>query len=195
MKKIIIIAGVVLLLGGLVAGAFLFGKKSGGGAEAPKAEASTAEEIASDANKEGSTEGAHGAAPAGEGGEGKAEGAHGAAPAGDGKTAGKPSKRELIFSMPKVTVNLQDPSGRLFVQASINLEAGSAEDRTALEDNEVPLRDATIMLLSSKTREEIDSPAAKERLKRELLARFEGLLENPKAIKNIYITDIFVVKQ
>ena len=80
-------------------------------------------------------------------GEGKGEGAEGAATAAAGA--------DLKFEFDRITTNLLDPTMRQYVQLSLTLEAGSPEGLEAIQANEVPLRDATLMLLGSKTKEEM----------------------------------------
>ena len=92
-------------------------------------------------------------------------------------------------------VNLLDPSGRQYIQMGIQIEAATAEIRRLMEMNEAPLRDATIMLISGKTLEEVQSPAGVDRLKHELRARYEGVLGRPRGISEIYITDKLLLRQ
>lgn len=213
-KKLIMIVAIVALVGGVGAGGFVLGSK-GKGAKAPAKEKGVEEEIVADAAGEGKAEeGGHGEAKEGEakeGGHGEAkEGGHGESKEGEAKEGGEkaegghggggkagakeaaPSKKDLIYQFDKnFTANLLDPRGRWFILASIQIEATSAKAMTNIEDNVAPLRDATITLLSSKTKDEVMTPEDKERIKRELLARYEGILE-PRTIKNIYFTDFAV---
>src|SRR5690606_18140322 len=84
---------------------------------------------------------------------------------------------DLFYEMREITTNLNDPSGRQFVKIRLQLEATSPATRTLIERNQAPLRDAALFILSGKTQAEVRTPAGQERLKRELLARFNGLLE------------------
>ena len=86
-------------------------------------------------------------------------------------------------------INLLDPSGRQFVLLGLQLEASSADALKRIETNVPPLRDATIMLISTKSREELQSATGMDRLKRDLAARYEGVL-GPRVVGNLYITDI-----
>ncbi|MCL5270865.1 MAG: flagellar basal body-associated FliL family protein [bacterium] len=187
MKKLLLIGGGVIAAAGLVAGGVFAGMKMTAKA-APAAAVTTADEVAQDAGGDAKTESdmtsEHGEAK----GEGGGEGAK------ESGTPAKLSRKDLTFTMGKILANLQDPSGHSFYQATIHLEAATPKDRETLEDNEIPLRDAAISLLSGKTPDEVDSPADIERLKRELKARFEGILD-PGALKTIYITDNFMARQ
>jgi flagellar protein FliL len=188
MKKIILIAGGVLLLGGATFGGVMAGKGLG----KPKAAAeehSDKDEVVADATGKGEAK-----PEAGE--------KHSEAAKGDVKAEGKStenvkvSKKDLMFSFGKeFTVNLLDPKPNIFVQAQIVIEAVDLNGREELDDNIAPLRDATILLLTSKSIADIhQNPAGKDRLKRELLARYEGIVK-PGTIANIYFTDLTVIRK
>lgn len=194
----------LLLVGGVGAGGFMMGKgKAPAADEAKPAGEKVEDELAADA-KGGKAEakpaaGGHGeeAKPAA-GGHGEAKpaaGGHGEAPAEGAAAEGASGEEPLIYEFEKAfTVNLLDPAGRQFVQTVIQLEAGSAEGLTEIELHKAPLRDATINLLSSKTREDIQQPGGTDRVKRELLARYEGILA-ANTVQNIYITELVLMRQ
>src|SRR6185295_11950655 len=103
----------------------------------PKGEATkpVEEELAGDAK----TEGEHG----------KAEG--GAEVHGEKGAAGETEKPSMIYKFDdQFVVNLIDPKGRQFLQAKLQLEASSPKALKQIQENVAPLRDAIIMLLSSK---------------------------------------------
>lgn len=195
-KTLFMIVGLVLLIGGVGFGGFMMG---GGGKKAAAGKKGDAvnEEIATDAAAEGKK--AEAKKEGGEGhGEAKSEG-HGESK-GEGKGEGakgesvQASKKEITFKLENIQVNLFDPKARTFIQTSIMIEATSAETYKKLEENEYPLRDTTIALLSSKTVGEIVPPEGRERLKRELLARYEGKL-GQKVVNDIYLVDLKVINQ
>jgi len=198
-KKLLIIVLAALLVlagGGGAAMMMLKKKKPDAKAAGPK---SVATEIVDDAKSAAGPDGEAkageakageakaGEAKAGEAKAGEGEAKEGAAPAED-----PPAKKSMTYGLEKFTVNLLDPKGRWFVTTSIQIEMDSAKARGEIEEKVAPLRDATIMLLSSKTREEVQSIEGKERLKRELQLRFEGIL-GADSVKNIYFSDFMVV--
>jgi flagellar FliL protein len=182
-KLLIIVLAAVLVLAGGGGGAMMMLKKKKPDAKAagPK---TTAGEIVDDAK---GAAGGEGAAKEGEAKGGEGEAKEGAAPAKDAS-----AKKSPFYALEKFTVNLLDPKGRWFVTTTIQIEMDSAKARAEIEEKVAPLRDATIMLLSSKTHEEVQSIGGKERLKRELQLRFEGIL-GAGAVKNIYLSDFMVV--
>jgi flagellar FliL protein len=180
MKKIIMLAAGIVLLGGGVAGGIAFSKMK---SDKAPTETPVEGEIAADAM------GAHGeATPA-------AAGAHGEAPAGahgEAAPAAGTSVADRTYTFDKFTTNLGSLSNLL--QMSLQVEAFNAEAKKQIEENVSPLRDATIMVISSKTIEDLESPLGKERLKRELMTRYEGVLGGNKIVKNLYLSDFSVVR-
>ena len=173
-KKFILIAGILILaLAGTAGGVMLMKKK----AHAPsqeEGEPGVGQEIVDEATHGSETK------------DGESESGH-----GTNKKESSLSKKDLSYQFDKFNINLLDPRGRWFIIIMINVEAASAKVLREIEDNVVPLRDATIMLLSGKKPEEVQTPDGKEQLRRELLARYEGVLK-PGAIKNIYFSDFIV---
>lgn len=177
LKKILIIAGVVVLVLGAGVGGLLIGKS---GSDTPAAGLSADAEIVQDVA---------GTEPEAVASAGNAAATAPGAPAAE--NAAGTMEPDLNVEMREITTNLNDPTGRQFVKIRIQLEASTTESRAQIERNEAPLRDAALFLLSGKTQAEIQPPAARERLKRELLARFNGLLE-PNAVRNLYFTELIV---
>ena len=195
MKKIILIAAGVVLLGGATFGGLMLGK-SMAKAPAPVEDKTDETEVVADANGAPAADAGDGA-PAEEkaeaGGHGEPAKSDGSAPAD--AAAAKPSRKDLVFSFGKdFVVNLLDPHGNVDLQTQIEIEAVDMKGRAELDDSIAPLRDATIMLLSSKQRDEVSTPEGKDRLKRELLARYEGIMR-PGVIRDIYFTDQTVIRQ
>ena len=88
-------------------------------------------------------------------------------------------------------VNLADPTGHRYLRAKITLEL--ADDKALQRTNErIPqINDAIIMVLSSKTVEEVLSPEGKLELRLELIRKLNDLL-GPNTVKNIYFTQFVV---
>ncbi len=182
MKKLLpIIVGAVLLVVGLAGGVFLAPMLSPK-EEAPTAEVEPIDKIIAEATSDGAHGGGHGSADSGS-----------PTPAAGGAA---PSTKDLTFQFgSNIVVNLLEPTGRQFIQMGIQIRATSAEARQLIEDNEAPLRDATIMLISGKTMEDLQGPAGMDRLKNELRARYDGVLGRPRAIGDIYFIDRLIMRQ
>ena len=174
MKWLLIGAGVLMLVGGAVAGGIMMKNKKAAKAPVAETEQTVDKELASEVAA-------------------KEEGGHGDKADPKAKTDEAAGKQSMLYKFDdKFVVNLVDPRGRIFLQMSLQLAASSPKTLKMIQENVAPLRDVIIMLLSTKTREDIDTAAGKERFKRELLARIDGLLE-PKAVSNVYLTDWLVI--
>ncbi len=163
-KQILILGGIVLVLigGGFFTYTKLFAKPSGG-KEGTK---EGAKESAKESAKETKPEKEH-----------KAE-----------KVEYKPGEQFLI-PMEPIIVNLTDP-GR-FAKITVQLEVGSKTLEPAMKEKMPLLRDAIIMLLTSKSLESISGPDGKFQLKDEMLARLNQAL-GKELIRNIYFTEFMV---
>jgi flagellar protein FliL len=193
-KKIIVIAGVAVLVMGGFAGAFWVGKKSSAPSMKAETKKSIEKEIAEDHTKKESPALSHEK----KGGEEKGKGGDKAEGKGESeeKTAAA-SLTDLTVKFKDFQVNLMNPTSKgvpWFLTVTISIKAATMDNRVQIEDNEAPLRDATITLLSSKTREEVETVEGKERIKRELRARYEGIL-GPGVIQDMYYGQFMVIRQ
>jgi flagellar FliL protein len=189
MKKILMIVGLVVLVAGVGVGGWWLGKR---GAKSPSqagaaGKLSVDAEIKADAGGKGSAGDGAGVEKKAAEGEKKAEGGK-----KEGAATSEPSKADLTCVFDKFTTNLSDDLNS-FVQMKLEVEATSAESKSLIDANIAPLRDATLMVLSTKSKSDLQTLAGKERLKRELLARYQGVLNSDKAIRNLYVTEFTVV--
>jgi flagellar FliL protein len=77
-------------------------------------------------------------------------------------------------------VNLSDPSGNRYINLTLAVEVISPEVIKELEVQNPRVRDALIMLLTSKTHAELSTQVGKLRLKNEILDRINQLLGGAK---------------
>ncbi len=88
-------------------------------------------------------------------------------------------------------VNLADPTGRRYLRVKIALEL---KDDQALSEanNRIPqINDTIIMVLSSKTVEEVLAPEGKSELRFEILNKLNQLL-GPGKVRGVYFTQFVV---
>ncbi|WP_022852812.1 flagellar basal body-associated FliL family protein [Thermodesulfatator atlanticus] len=88
-------------------------------------------------------------------------------------------------------VNLADPTGHRYLRAKITLEFRNDKAYQLANDRIPQINDAIIMVLSSKTVEEVLSPEGKLELRLELIRKLNDLL-GPNTVKNIYFTQFVV---
>lgn len=94
-------------------------------------------------------------------------------------------------SLPSVTVNLADPSGNKYLRLGMDVELSSEEAITNLLTQSARVRDAIILLLSSKTSDELVSAEGKVLLKNEVASRLNQILGEPRVVR-IYFTDFVI---
>jgi flagellar protein FliL len=110
--------------------------------------------------------------------------------AGNGKVATEVSG-DLIYEMEIFVVNLSDPGGKRYLKTKISLEYTGAALTDELKLRQPQLRDAVLLLLSSKTLEEIQGTEGKIILRRELILRINQALQKGK-IRNLYFTEFVI---
>jgi flagellar FliL protein len=115
---------------------------------------------------------------------------------GDGEQAADEEKKldpgdtELV-SLPTFVVNLADPLGRRYLKIAIDVEVVDKEAAEQLNASESKVRDAIILLLSSKTFAELSTMEDKISLKQEIVERLNQVLGGPKVVR-VYFTDMVV---
>ncbi|MBW2066016.1 MAG: flagellar basal body-associated FliL family protein [Deltaproteobacteria bacterium] len=122
----------------------------------------------------------------------------GKAPEGDGSAPPDHPKDKagevlVIHPLDSFIVNLMDKSGlsNRYLKVTISLEITGEKTRKILEENNPRLRDAILLLLSSQSFDEINTPDGKIALKQELLYRVNQVL-NGNIVKKIYFTEFVV---
>ncbi len=169
-KKLIIIILSIVLLGVLGGGGF-FGYKWWMGKKAAPADDNATEQKADEGH-----------------GEKKAEGGHGDKPA-DG--APLPEGVGELVSIPPLLVNLAEPQGRRYLKLALDIEVKDKLAADELNKNMAKVKDSLLLLLSSKTYEDLGSLENKILLKKEIVERLTLVLGEQKVLR-VYITEIVI---
>ncbi len=179
--KYIILVVLLLVLGGGGYFAYLTFFAAKPPAAAPADGAAPAEAPKADAHAE--------AAPA----EKKAEGGHGEAKSeakgGGGHGGGKDKAASNNVALPPFVVNLADPNARRYLKVVLEVEVTSNPE--LLEDNKAKIRDALLMLLSSKTSQDLSTLEGKILLRKEIVDRLNQAVGQPK-VSRVYFTDFVI---
>jgi flagellar FliL protein len=104
--------------------------------------------------------------------------------------APKPIEHGPILALDEFLVNLADPSGDHFLKVTVSLELNKASGKTpdALKDQVPIVRDAVLMSLSTKSRDDVSSLSGREKLKVEIKKAVNTALgEND--IQDVYFTN------
>lgn len=110
---------------------------------------------------------------------------------GKGSSSTDPKPVLKPVSLPSITVNLSDSSESKYLRIGMDVELSSEEAITNLLTQSARVRDAIILLLSSKTSDELVSAEGKVLLKNEVASRLNQILGEPKVVR-IYFTDFVI---
>ena len=138
-----------------------------------------------DKKKEGAD--AHGAPAA-------AEGGHGAAPpaAGGGHgAAGATPGVSTVFTLEPFIVNIYDGQELRYLKVKVELEMSNAAVKPELEGRLAAIRDAILVVLTTKTLQEIQDAQGKNQLREEILTAISKIVAQGKVSK-VYFTDFVV---
>jgi flagellar FliL protein len=92
-------------------------------------------------------------------------------------------------------VNLADPGSRRYLRLNMQLKLKKPEeDEPRLEARMPQVRDAVLLLLSSKTTDQLLGPEGKAALRQELIDQIDAILKKKKkkAVKNLYFTEFLI---
>jgi flagellar FliL protein len=93
--------------------------------------------------------------------------------------------------LPAFATNLADPLGQRLIRLKIELEVADPKVREEVERNTARVRDAVLLLLSSKSYADISAPENKVLLKSEITERLNAVLGRGKVVQ-VFITDLIV---
>lgn len=105
----------------------------------------------------------------------------------------KPDKPEVgpFLQLNPFVVNLSDPTGRRYLRVKIALELKDNEALSEAKDRIPQINDTIILVLSSKTVEEVLAPEGKAELRFEIMNKLNQLL-GPGKIRGVYFTQFVV---
>uniref|UniRef100_I2PXB4 Flagellar protein FliL n=1 Tax=Desulfovibrio sp. U5L TaxID=596152 RepID=I2PXB4_9BACT len=121
----------------------------------------------------------------------KAEAGHGEAKGGEAKGGhgGKDKAPSNNVALPPFVVNLADPNARRYLKIVLDVEmTGNPE---LLEANQAKIRDSLLMLLSSKTSQDLGTLEGKILLRKEIVDRLNQALGQAK-VARVYFTDFVI---
>lgn len=118
----------------------------------------------------------------------------GAAKEGEAKEGDK-AKAEApgtILNMEPFIVNLADPSGKRYLKLTLAVDAKDEAMKADIEARLPQIRDSILLLLTSKTFEEISTVAGKLRLKNEVLKIINRSLGGQTTVHAVYFTEFVI---
>ena len=97
----------------------------------------------------------------------------------------------ILVSLPEFLVNLADPLGRRYLKLGLDVEVVDEKAQAELDKSMPKIKDTMLILLSSKTYEDLSTTQAKIELKQEVVRRLNQVLGNNKVLR-VYITDMVI---
>lgn len=117
------------------------------------------------------------------------------APAADSQAAAtaaeEPQQDTVIVPLSSFVVNLEDPTGRRYLKTTMSLELNHADKGDEINKKTPQIRDAVIVLLSSKTLEDVTSTKGKFQIRKEVGYRINKFLKDV-VVLNVYYTEFVV---
>lgn len=95
------------------------------------------------------------------------------------------------YQLDQIIVNLLTQSGRRYIKANIALEMTNPELQNELDTKRAAIRDTIILILSSKSFEEVSTERGKIKLKEEIAQKLNAFLVDGK-IRNVFLSDIMI---
>jgi flagellar FliL protein len=98
--------------------------------------------------------------------------------------------------MEPFVVNLADPGSRRYLRMNLKIKLKKPEETEPLLEERMPqVRDAVLLLLSSKTSDQLSNPEGKISLRQELIDQLNKVLKKKKmksTVKNLYFTEFLI---
>jgi flagellar FliL protein len=109
---------------------------------------------------------------------------------GSGEKAKKPGEgKKMNVPFNKLLVNIAGTMGQRYLLVSLSLAStGGEEFKSKLTENEAPLRDMAMGILSTKTLADLEKPGARNLIRTELINGFNNILGD-NSVSEVYITE------
>lgn len=117
--------------------------------------------------------------------------AEGQASSKKGKEAEENQEMGVLYSLKPFIVNLVDPTGKRYLKVKLDLDLSDEETKIDVEYRMPQIKDSLLILLSSKTYEDIASIEGKMRLRMEIIGRINNTISIGK-VNNVYFTEFVV---
>ena len=113
----------------------------------------------------------------------------------ESEEAGEEAEQQIkigpTFPLDTFIVNLADQGGNRFLRATMNLELENEDLMGEMEKRLPQIRDVILVILPTRTYQDIRSVEGKTALRAEILAKLNGVLKR-EVITNIYFTEFVI---
>ncbi|WP_298431954.1 flagellar basal body-associated protein FliL [Geobacter sp.] len=112
-----------------------------------------------------------------------------------GKEGGKEGEKggavSNVFAMEPFIVNIYDGQEIRYLRTKIEFETAGAAAKADIESRQAPLRDAILVLLTTKTLQDVQDLQGKNQLRDEIMTAVNKILP-PGKVTKVYFTDFVV---
>lgn len=110
---------------------------------------------------------------------------------GEKKAEAAPASGGQLVTLDSFVVNLSDPMGRRYLKTTMDVEVADSAAAAELTAAMPKVKDTLLLLLSSKSFEEISSMDRKLELKNQIVERLNQIVGKGK-VRNVYFTEFVV---
>lgn len=96
-----------------------------------------------------------------------------------------------LYSLDTMIVNLSDQGGKRYLRVTMALELSEPEAVTTIESRLPQVRDAILMILPTKTYDEISTTEGKIALRTQVMGKINDLMTKGR-VNNIYFTEFVI---
>jgi flagellar FliL protein len=96
-----------------------------------------------------------------------------------------------LYTLDTMIVNLADHGGKRYLRVTMALELSDPEAATTIESRLPQVRDAILMILPTKTYDEVSTTEGKIALRSEVMEKINSLMTKGR-VNNIYFTEFVV---
>ena len=115
----------------------------------------------------------------------KSEGGHG------GEKGGEKGAAANVYPLDPFIVNIYDGQDIRYLKVKVEFEIAGADVKGEIDSRQAPLRDAILVLLTTKTLQDIQDLQGKNQLREEILAAANRIVP-PGKVTKVYFTDFVV---
>ncbi|MCU0572529.1 MAG: flagellar basal body-associated FliL family protein [Syntrophobacteraceae bacterium] len=108
-----------------------------------------------------------------------------------GQTAAAPPEKQVICDWDPMLVNLADPGGKRYLKLGMKLELNNDRVLEEMKNRSFQIKDAMLMVVSSKEFDDIATPSGKQALKQEMMAQMNKIVKQGQ-VKDIFFTDFII---
>ncbi len=108
-----------------------------------------------------------------------------------GQAAAAHPEKQVICDWDPMLVNLADPGGKRYLKLGMKIELNNDRVLEEIKNRSFQVKDAMLMILSSKEYDDIATPSGKQALKQELMAQMNKIIKQGQ-VKDVFFTDFIV---